>query len=90
MIAEIPKEPPIEGRKVPYGAAREIIRDELRVIRDAGGLARVGTRFYRYTPAISHLVARRLEAMGLIEWNRFPGTDACIARLTETGHKVAA
>lgn len=90
MINAIPDEPALEPRKVPQGAVRQIVRDELRLIRDAGGLARVGTRFYRYTPAVSHLVARRLEAMGLIEWTRSEGTDLSIAHLTDAGRKVAS
>jgi len=89
MLDAIPDEPALEPRKVPNGAARQIVRDELRLIRDAGGLQRVGTRFFRYTPAVSHLVARRLEAMGLIEWTQ-PSGDMRLALLTDAGRKVAA
>jgi ribosomal protein S19E (S16A) len=85
-----PPAPALEPRKVPTGAARQIIRDELRKIRDAGGVERNGTRFFRYSvPGISHQVAQRLEAMGLIEWTQ-PSGDMRLGLLTGAGRKVAA
>lgn len=88
---EVPApEPALEPRKVPNGAARQIIRDELRLIRDAGGVERNGTRFFRYSvPGISRHVADRLEAMGLIEWTQLSG-DMRLGLLTAAGRKVVS